>query len=304
MRSKTLAYVMLILSMLIWGSLALFVNSIGYSSGEIVLVRIVTGLAFLLIVYAFSKNKSGMKAIRKQLPVMLISGAAMGFDWVTLFASYRYVDASIATLCYYIEPLFVVIGSMIFFKQKLSLWRAVGMAAAIAGMVLVTSAVMGGSDPARGVLLALTSGALYAAVALFTKRLKGLSGLEITIGQLIGALIVILPYALISHQGAWRAPEPKELLCMIALGILHTGGALFMYFSAIQQLSVQSVALLSYIDPLSALGFAAVFLGDRLSVSQWIGAALILGGALFGELMGKQSESQEQRQKSTLDRNA
>ncbi len=287
MRDKASAYLMLILSMLIWGSLALFVNNIGYSSGEIVLARIISGLAFLLIIYSFSKHKSGWTAIKKQLPVMLISGAAMGFDWVTLFASYRYVDASIATLCYYVEPVFVVIGSMIFFKQRLSAWRAIGMAAAIAGMALVTSAVMGGSDPVRGVILALVSGALYGCVVLFTKRFKGLSGLEITIGQLFGALIVILPYALISHQGAWRAPELKEIVCMLSLGILHTGGALFMYFSAIQRLSVQSVALLSYIDPLSALGFAAVFLGDRLGASQWVGAVLILGGALVGELMSK-----------------
>ena len=60
-----------------------------------------------------------------------------------------------------------------------------------------------------------------------------------------------------------------------------------MYFSSIQRLPVQSVALLSYIDPLSALGFAAVFFGDRLSGMQWIGAALILGGAIVGEVFTK-----------------
>ena len=292
MRSKTIAYIMLILSMLIWGSLALFVNEIGYSSAEIVLARIVTGLAFLLIVYAFSKKKADQKIFVKQLPQMLISGAAMGLNWVALFASYRYVDASIATLCYYIQPVFVMLGSIVFFKQRLSVWRAVGMVSALCGMALVTTAVMGGSDPVRGVLLALASGALYAGVALSIKRLRDLSGLEITIGQLCGALIVILPYALISHQGAWRAPELREIACMAALGVLHTGCALYMYFSSIRHLSVQSVALLSYIDPLSALGFAALFLGDRLSARQWIGAALILGGALVGELVkSRKSES-------------
>lgn len=285
MRSKTIAYIMLILSMLIWGSLALFVNAIGYSSAEIVLARIVTGLAFLLIAYAFSKKKADRRVFAIQMPKMLISGAAMGLNWAALFASYQYVDASIATLCYYIQPVFVMIGSIVFFKQRLSIWRAIGMAAALSGMALVTTAVMGGSDPVRGVLLALLSGALYAGVVLSVKRLHDLSGLEITIGQLCGALIVMLPYALISHRGAWHAPALREIACMAALGILHTGCALYMYFSAIRRLSVQSVALLGYIDPLSALGFAALFLGDRLSMRQWIGAALILGGALLGELV-------------------
>jgi len=286
MQSRPVAYAMVILSMLIWGTLALFVKNVGYSSAEIVLVRIVFGLAFLLAAYLLTKKKSGAAAIRRNLPRMLISGAFMGFNWICLFEAYRWVDVSIATLCYYMAPVFVMLGSLLFFRQKLNAARCIGMAAALAGVMITTGAVMGGIDPTRGVLFALASAVLYASVTLLVKSVKGLSGLEITIGQLVGALVVILPYVLLSHEGAWRLPTALELGSMATLGLVHTGIALFFYFSAIQALPVQSTALLSYIDPLSALAFAAIFLGDRMTGIQWLGAALILGGALVGELLG------------------
>lgn len=291
MQNRTIAYIMVILSMLIWGTLALFVKNIGYSSAEIVLARIIFGLIFLVAVYLFTKKKSPKENIRRSLPRLLVSGACMGFNWVCLFESYRWVDVSIATLCYYMAPVFVVLGSLIFFRQKLNLMRAAGMIAAIVGMVVTTRAVMGGADPMRGVVFALSSAVLYASVTLFVKSVHGLSSLEITIGQLVGAFVVILPYVLFTHEGPWRAPAMIEMGSMATLGLVHTGIALYFYFSAVQALPVQSSALLSYIDPLSALAFAALFLGESMSGLQWIGAILILGGALFGELMGNRKRA-------------
>jgi drug/metabolite transporter (DMT)-like permease len=137
------------------------------------------------------------------------------------------------------------------------------------------------------VIYGLISAVLYASVTLSNKYAKGLSGLEITLIQLVGAFVVILPYVLFTHSNTWVAPTFRELIYLLILGFVHTGIALYLYFSAIQELPGQSVALCSYIDPVSALFFAAIFLGDRLTVLQLLGAALILGGALTGELLGK-----------------
>lgn len=291
MQNRTIAYIMVILSMLIWGTLALFVKNIGYSSAEIVLARIIFGLIFLIAAYCFTKKKSPKENIRKSLPRLLVSGACMGFNWMCLFESYRWVDVSIATLCYYMAPVFVVLGSLVFFRQKLNLMRAAGIIAALAGMLITTGAVMGGVDPTKGVLFALMSAVLYASVTLFVKSVKGITSLEVTICQLLGAFVVILPYVLFTHEGPWRAPAMIELGSMATLGLVHTGIALYLYFSAVQVLPVQSSALLSYIDPLSALAFAALFLNESMSGMQWVGAALILGGALLGELMGNRKKA-------------
>lgn len=83
-------------------------------------------------------------------------------------------------------------------------------------------------------------------------------------------------------------------MALLVLGIVHTGVCLYLYFSAIQKLPGQTVAILSYIDPGSALFFATIFLGERLSLIQIVGAVMILGGAAFGELYKKKKNQTPQ----------
>ena len=71
----------------------------------------------------------------------------------------------------------------------------------------------------------------------------------------------------------------------------HTGFAYLLYFSAMAELPSQTIALLGYIDPVSALIFSAALLGERLSPVQLLGAALVLGGAAFGELWQKKKSA-------------
>ena len=153
-------------------------------------------------------------------------------------------------------------------------------------MVIVTGVNVGGLDPMKGILYGLASAVCYASVTLLNKSTKGLSGLEMTIIQLIGAALAIIPYNFLTHTGPWLDLASEAGIYAILVGLLHTGVALFLYFSSIQELPAQSVALCSYIDPASALIFAAVLLGDVLSPIQWVGAIMILGGAAVGELFG------------------
>ena len=275
---------MLITSMLIWGSLAIFVKNIPYSSAEIVMFRIALGLLFLAVVFKATGQKLDIQALKRHFPRLLVSGMFMGLNWVALFESYIYVDVSIATLCYYCAPVFVIVGSVILFKENFGIRKAIAVLGAAVGMVIVTGVNVGGSQPFKGIAFALISAVLYSLVALFNKTFRDINGMQTTMAQLIGAGIIVTPYALASHWGAWVFPSATGLACILVLGFLHTGVALYFYFSSIQTLPAQSVAFCSYIDPVSALIFAAVFLGERMSLPQILGAILIIGSAAFGEI--------------------
>lgn len=280
------SYAKLIASMLIWGTLPIFVTNIPCSSAETVMWRIIFGTAFLLLVFVFAKNKSDKAMYKKWTPKLIFTGFFMGANWVFLFEAYKWVDVSIATLTYYMAPIIVMISSVFLFKETAGKFKIIGTAAAIAGMVIVTGVNVGGLDPMKGILYGLASAVCYASVTLLNKSTKGLSGLEMTIIQLIGAALAIIPYNFLTHTGPWLDLASEAGVYAILVGLLHTGVALFLYFSSIQELPAQSVALCSYIDPASALIFAAVLLGDVLSPIQWVGAIMILGGAAVGELFG------------------
>ncbi len=294
------SYIKVILAMLIWGTLPIFAVKVPCSSAEKVMWRIIFGMLFLLAVYFLGKLKEKAtsgdshigvhKDLYKKYGLRLIcTGFLMGTNWVALFEAYKWVDVSIATLTYYLAPIIVMIASIFLFREKAGVFKIIGAVSAVIGTVIVTGVNVGGLDPMKGIILGLISAVAYASVTLINKTTKGIPGLQMTIIQLSGAAIAIIPYNLITHEGPWLDLMSEAGVYAMLLGLLHTGIALYLYFSAIQELPAQSVALCSYIDPASALIFAAVLLGDVMSPIQWLGAIMILGGAAVGEIFGSKS---------------
>lgn len=275
------SYSKLITAMFIWGSLAVFVKHISYTSEQIVLCRILLGFLFLISVFFITGKKFSKDALKRHGIKLLLTGVVMGGNWVALFEAYKYVDVSIATLCYYSAPVIVCIGSAILFKEKLNLIKIISICSAVVGMFIITGAVMGGDNPVKGVICGLVSAVLYATVTLSNKSVKGLTGIEITIVQLAGAGIVMLPYVLFTNRDFTPQNGWIDILFVCILGIIHTGIALYFYFSAIQELPAQTVALCSYVDPVSALVFSAIFFADMPNIAKIFGAILIIGGAAF-----------------------
>ena len=290
---KQKAYIKLVFAMIIWGTLGPLVKQIPLASGEIVLARVILGLATLGIIYFASGgcragNTADRYAVRKDIAILFVSGAVMGFNWVFLFEAYKYTTVSMATVSYYCAPVIITALSPLVLGEKLTASRIAGIAAATAGMFMITGSLQGGSQPLKGVLFGLLAALFYACVTILNKQLKGgFTGIQITIVQLFAAGIVVAPYTVINHEGAWVMPQGAGLVCLVIVGVVHTGIVLHLYFSSMQILPGQSVAMCSYIDPVSSLLIAAAVLSERMSIVQIIGAVLIIGGAAFGELYRK-----------------
>jgi RarD protein len=225
---------------------------------------------------------------RRQVLWLSATGAIMGINWILLFEAFEHTTVAVATLCYYMQPTIVILLSPLVFREKLSLKKALCAAVAVAGMILV-SGVIGGSGPrggsVTGILLALCAAVLYAAVIMMNKsqRIAGVNALQKTTVQLLSAGAVMIPWLLLSGGGPGAEWSPKVIVLVLTVGIVHTGIAYLLYFGSINGLRVQSIAILSYIDPVSALFFSALFLKEPLSLPGVIGAVMIIGSALVGE---------------------
>ena len=284
-------YLMIISAMLLWGSIGIFVRAVPLSSQELVLARCILGSLFLLTVYILKREKPDMRALKKNLPILIASGVAMGINWIFLFKAFALTSVSAATLAYYLAPIFVLVASTVLLKERLTWIKVTAVIAAMIGMVLVNGTDMGGLNPTAGLISGILAALFYASVTILNKFVHGLKGLEITIVQLLAATPVALIATLATQQGPFVIPAGKALVALLVLGIVHSGVCLFLYFSAVQKLPGQTVALLSYIDPGSALFFAAIFLHERMIAIQFLGALLILGGAAFGELFKRKDKS-------------
>ncbi len=285
MKENRQALRMLIGSMVIFGTVGVFRRWIALPSAAVAAARGIVGAAFLLIMLAARKQKLFRSGIRQNLALLLLSGAAMGANWIALFEAYRFTSVAVATLCYYMAPVFVLLLSPLLLKERLTVRKGLCAAAALVGMALVSGVVGGGSGGgAKGVLSALFAAALYAAVVLMNKRMQPMPGVDRAVVQLLTAGVVVLPYALLSRAGEPAAPDVRSALLLAVICIVHTGLAYALYFGSVDHLRAQTLALLSYIDPVVAVLLSAIVLREPITLLTVLGAVLILGAAALGEL--------------------
>ena len=156
----------------------------------------------------------------------------------------------------------------------------------IPGLTIPGAAAAAGSagDP-RGILYGLGAAALYAFVVILNKLLPPLDAVVKTMIQLFSAAAVMIPYLLITRNPGLEKMSGTGWFLLVLMGIVHTGIAYVLYFSSMD-LPAQTVAVFSYLDPVSALFFAWIFLGESLSAAGALGAVLILGSALVSERSG------------------
>lgn len=278
-------------AMLIFGTIAIFVRNIELTSKEIAVLRGVIGSIFLLGVMLFSKEKTSFSAIKKNLPILILSGLGVGANWIFLFEAYKYTTVSIATLSYYCAPIFVTIMAPIILKEKISLIKFLCVCTAMVGMLCIVGTNKGsigeGYNHFLGITYGLAAAVGYASVILMNKFIKGLKGVETTVTQLAFASILLLPYVIITSGFDFSKMTGISWGYMIFLGVVHTGFAYALYFSSLKELKGQTIAVLSYIDPITAVLISALFLGEQLTMFQIIGGVLILGSTFISETQGK-----------------
>lgn len=276
-----LSYGMYVLSMLIFGSNGLLAAHISLPSSQVVLLRTLLGGA-VLSALVLLRGGFDRAAVRAELASLLLGGAALGANWVALFGAYRLLNVSLATLIYYVGPMLILLLSPLLFREKLGGAKIAALCLVAVGLVCISGSIALGGLSTAGLAVALASALLYAALIVFNKRITRTGGLQTAAIELDVAFVVVLLYVLLT--GGLQRPQVSDLPFIAVIGLVNTGLAYFLYFSGLQKLSGQSVALISYVDPVSALLFSALLLGEMLTPLQMVGAVLILGGAMFGEL--------------------
>lgn len=276
----------LIGAMCIFGTIGILRRSIPLPSSLIALVRGIIGSLFLLAAAVTRGQKPDRTAIRKNLPLLILSGAAIGFNWIFLFEAYCYTTVATATLCYYLAPVLVILASPLVLKEKLTIRGMICALVALAGMIPVSGileAGFSGIGELKGILFGLAAAALYASVMLMNKKMTDIGANDKTMFQLIFASIVLLPYVLMTEDISDCTFPPLSIVLLLTVGILHTGIAYRMYFDAMGRLKAQTTALFSYIDPILAILLSALVLGEPMGLPSIIGAVMILGAAVVSE---------------------
>ncbi len=272
------------LAMFVFGTLGPFVRNINVSSGELALYRAVMASVLVGSFLFVTKQKLSVAKVRKDLLLLLLSGMAMGVNWILLFEAYKYTTVSVATLSYYFAPVLVMLVCPLIFKEKMTAKQILCFVMSTVGLVLITEITGGGNGDFAGIVFGLGAAVFYASVMVLNKFIKGVAGLHRTFIQFLAAIVVLMPYVCFTGGFTLGSLNGTGWVSLIIVGVVHTGITYCMYFSSLKELPGQQVAILSYIDPLVAVLVSVIWLNEPMSVVQWGGGMLILGFTLWSEI--------------------
>ena len=273
--------------MAIFGTIAPFVRNIPVSSGELALYRAVLAAVMIGLFLLVTKQKISFANMKKEVPLLLASGIALGVNWILLFQAYRYTTVSMATLSYYFAPVIVTVTCPILFREKMTGKQILCFVMSTAGLVMITGLGASGGRDLIGILFGLGAAVFYAGVVLLNKFIQNVDGIHRTFLQFLAAAVVLTPYVMLTDGVTLGSLDMAGWGNLLIVGIAHTGVTYCLYFSSLKDLPGQKAAILSYIDPLVAVLVSVLFLGEGLTLWQAIGGGLILGFTLWNEVSPK-----------------
>ena len=275
-----------IFAMVIFGTIGLFVKFIDLPSSAIALSRGVLGTISLLLVLKFLHRCINLDAVKANFKYLIVAGVALGFNWIFLFEAYRLTSIATATLAYYMAPVILIVVSPFILKEKVSLGKWICVICALFGMSLIAG-IWNSSDEMGlgGIGMGLLAACFYATIVINNKHLSNINPYDSAIFQLATAAVILCPYVLFSIDFSEFSVSSKTILLTVIVGIVHTGIAYWLYFSALPKLQAFRIAIFSYIDPAVAILLSVFVLMEPMTTAGLVGALLILGAAIASEFV-------------------
>lgn len=271
----------MVLAMVIFGTIGIFVHQIALPSAIIACIRAVVGTAFLAIILGFYKERSDFTSFKKNAIPIIISGAALGLNWVFLFEAYKYTTIPVATVCYNLAPVFVLILSPIILRERLTVLNIACTLGSLAGAILISGVLGSETVHTTGVIYALLAALLYCVVMITNKKISGISSLDNAFYQMAVASVVTIIYAVATVDMSTVVITDNMGWMLLVLGIVHTGLAYALAFSASKRITAQNWGVLSYLEPATAIVLAVVLLKQAYGPVEFLGTAMIFGFAFI-----------------------
>lgn len=276
-----------------FGTVGLFTHFIPLSSAAIVFYRALLGGAFIVVMMKLSGIDIDIKSMRDNLIVLIFTGFFMALNWVLQFEAFKVSSVAIGTVCYNMMPIFLLVIASFMFNEKITLKSGLCILIATIGVILVSNVVNVGikSNEVLGCVYGILGAIFYALIVTFNRKLSQIKTHDKVIFQFaFSALIMAIYVGLIEKKSFFidsNLPRNEIVIgvvCMLLLSFLHTGFCYVHYFNAVSRLKAETVAILTYIDPVVALFLSYFVLKENMTALQFLGAVLILGSTLFNEL--------------------
>lgn len=271
---------------LIWGTIPIVLRAADGASVIKVFYRVLFAGIVLLAWMAVTGGLGELRSLdRRKLLQLAGQGVILTANWVLFLTALDLTNVATAELLGYLGPVFVAGLAPFVSRERFDARIVVPMLLALGGIIVILApqglAVAGGKQ-LLGAILAFASAITYAVLLLRSKRiLHGVSGSALMVVEYVVATVLLLPFVVWLYAHGQGPTNLSSYGALAALGVVHTAIAGLIFLSGLRAVRTDHAAILTYAEPASAVGFAAAFLGEPLTLATGIGGAMVVaGGAL------------------------
>lgn len=280
MKKSALLYI--VLASILWGTSGLFsygLRAFGFHSVQMTAMRGVVSM-ILMLAFVLIRDARLLRVEKSAIPALIGSGISLFATATAYFASMEASSVSTAVILMYTAPIFVLIYSVLFLGERLSLKKGMSIFLMIVGCALVSGIVGGMKFSLMGIVYGMLSGLTYSAYNIFTKVL--------TIKKVPTATVTCYNFIIVSIIGI-TISDPAKIISlsssdplstiplMVGLGLFTCFLPYVFYTMGLHDIPAGTATSLGIIEPLSATVFSLLFLGETLTIPLVIGMILILG---------------------------
>ena len=283
MNERTKGFFLVILSAAVFGVLPVIVRSINACGSNSVMTSFLRFLLSLIPLYlAVRANKSGLRITKTEaIKILLIAVCGLGGTSVLLFLSYNYIPSGMATTIHFVYPVFVILGSILFLKQKVSPLKLLCVALCFGGILLFYGGGDGNVQP-LGLFLAFVSGITYAFYIVFLD-VSGLAKMDPTkmifYMNLFSAIMVGI---LAGATGSFTlAISLKGWILALFLAIVISFLAVRSFQLGVRYIGPQNAAILSTFEPITSLIVGILVYQEAFTLAGIAGCVLILSSVVI-----------------------
>lgn len=260
---------------------ALFLYKEGINSSSVLFYRF--SLAVVILGCLMIMQKKSFNITQKEFLVLGSLGLLFGVSALTLFTSFHYMDAGIASTLLFIYPVMVAIIMAVFFKEKLSLITFLSISLALIGIALLYKNENGTTLSLIGVLLVMVSSLTYALyIIVVNKSSIIMSSIKLTFYVLLFCILTIIVYSLLEEKNHIQLLNtPTMWMWAIMLALVPTIISLITMVKAVNAIGSTPTAIMGALEPLTAVIIGITVFGESLSMRLVIGILFILSAVIL-----------------------
>lgn len=270
----------------LWGIISIFIkvlNNIGFNSLQCVAIRALLS-AIILFLYLFIKDKSKLKIALKDIVYFLGTGicSIVLFNYCYFEAIELIGGAAIPALLLYTAPIFVIILSAIFFKEKITVKKIIALVMTFIGLGFVTGAFTRGEKmPLVALILGLGSGLGYALYSIFSKLVVDkYSETTITFYTFLVAAICVFPMSGVVKNIDLLC-NSKGIFASIGLALFSTVLPFLLYTKGLSKVEAGKASILATIEPFVATIVGLILFHEKFTLAKIIGMVMILFAIIY-----------------------